>query len=386
MCKEQAENPPAEMRTEMRTAKQSRNKTTRSLMQLNLRFLMLAFMLELTACAVHFSGGGAEPSAPPYLLYHILLPSAINFVLYIGGGALLSRKSAGPMLLQYVPVVLCALLCFNISLWHSDYILCRALFLVPVFLTVIFTDKKMTRLITLLSLVLLALSDAAALLLRAERPRPEALSCLFWIVSGLCIFIFAYSSSLVIIDSIQKKNKKIEESMDIRNRLAEELNHDHLTGLLSLGAYEKLMIDYTAEAETNGTPLCMAIIDIDHFKKVNDNYGHAQGNVVLVALAELLQRHCAGSETVARYGGEEFVIFFPNTDVAVAFARLDEMRRAFGELAFDFLPEGARITFSAGLASYPGNKYSNAFFFELADKALYEAKDAGRNCIRVQKI
>lgn len=369
----------------MQPVKQKWNKTTRSLMKLNLQFLAIIFILELAACAVNF-GGGADGSVLSYGLLHVLLPSAINLALYIGGRAILQQKSANSAFLQYVPIVLCVLLCFNISVWHSTYILSKALFLVPIFLTVIFTDKKMSRLITLLVLMLLVFSDLLTLFLRPDRPKVLTASYLFWIVLGFCIFVFAYSSSLVIIDSIQKKNKKIEESMDIRNKLTEELKHDHLTGLLSLGAYEKLMIDYTTEAETNQTPLCMAIIDIDNFKKVNDNYGHAQGNVVLVALSEVLQKHCTGKEAVARYGGEEFVIFFPNTDVAVAFARLDEMRKAFEALTFDFLPEGTHITFSTGLASYPGDKYSNAFFFELADKALYEAKGSGKNCIRVQKI
>lgn len=370
----------------MRPVKEKWNKTTRSLMKLNLQFLAIVFILELAACAVYFWDGGTAGSAISYCLLHVLLPSVINLALYIGGRAILQQKSANPVFLQYVPVVLCMLLCFNISVWHSSYILCRAIFLVPIFLTVIFTDRKMSRLITLLVLVLLILSDLLTLLMRSDRPEALTASCLFWIVLGFCIYLFAYSSSLVIIDSIQKKNKKIEESMDIRNKLTEELKHDNLTGLFNLGAYEKLMIDYTAEAETNQTPLCMAIIDIDNFKRVNDNYGHAQGNVVLIALSELLQKHCTEKEAVARYGGEEFVIFFPNTDVAVAFARLDEMRKAFEALTFDFLPAGAHITFSTGLASYPGSKYSNAFFFELADKALYEAKGSGKNCIRVQKL
>ncbi len=370
----------------MRPTNQKWNKTTRSLMKLNLELIILVFLSALAACAIHFADGTAAGSIFMFCLQHAVLPGFVGLLLYLCATVLLHKKSANAAFLRYVPVILCLLLCFNISIWYADYSFYDAVFLFPLFLTVIFTDKRMSRLVMLFSLALLLLSDLFGLFFRSGDAAPVTGISIFRLVLSLCIYVFAYMLALVIIDSIAKKDKKIEESMDMRNKLAEELKHDHLTGLYSLGTYEKLMIDFTAEAEANRTPLCMAIIDIDNFKKVNDNYGHAQGNVVLVALSELLQNHCTGREAVARYGGEEFVIFFPNTNIAVAFTKLDEMRRAFASLTFDFLPEGKHITFSTGLAAYPGNKYSNEFFFELADKAMYEAKDSGKNRICVQTV
>lgn len=370
----------------MRPTNQKWNKTTRSLMKLNLELIILVFFSALAACAIRFADGTATGSIVLYCLRHAALPGLVGLLLYLAAAVLLRQKSANAAFLQYVPVILCLLLCFHISIWYADYPFYDAVYLFPLFLTVIFTDKKMSRLVMLLSLVLLTLSDLLGLFLLPRDAAPVTGSSVFRLVLSLCVYVFAYMAARVIIDSIAGRDKKIEESMDLRNKLAEELKHDHLTGLYSLGTYEKLMIDFTTEAETNHTPLCMAIIDIDNFKKVNDNYGHAQGNVVLVALSELLQSHCTGREAVARYGGEEFVIFFPNTSVAVAFTKLDEMRKAFGALTFDFLPEGRHITFSTGLAAYPGNKYSNEFFFELADKAMYEAKNSGKNRICVQTV
>lgn len=362
------------------------DKTTRSLMKLNVTFIILVFLSALAACAIRLGDQNAGASVPSFFLRFAALPAISGFLLYLGGHALLRQHGANARLLQYGPVLLCLLLCFNVSLWYPDNSFCTAVFLFPLFLTVIFSDKRMSRLVTLCAVFLLALSDLLSLLFAADGATALTAAYIFRFVVSLCIYISAYMAACVIIESIASRDRKIEENIDLRNKLAEELRHDHLTGLYSVGTYEKLMIDFTVEAEANHTPLCMAVIDIDNFKNVNDNYGHAQGNVVLVALSELLQRHCSGREAVARYGGEEFVIFFPNTDVAVAFTKLDEMRKAFASLSFDFLPEGKHITFSTGLAAYPGNKYSNAFFFELADKAMYEAKDSGKNCICVQRV
>lgn len=361
------------------------NKTTRSLMQLNARFVMLVFLSALVSCAIHFRNSDADGSALIYCLRHAVLPALTGILLYLGGCVLLRSHGTSTRALQYIPIVLCLLLCFNASLWYPNESFCTAVFLFPLFLTVIFSDKKMSRLVTLLAVLLMVISDMCSLL-RADTGTVVTATYIFRAVLGLCIYASAYMTACVIIQSVASKDKKIAENIDLRNKLTEELKHDHLTGLYSLGTYEKLMIDFTVEAEANHTPLSMAIIDIDNFKHVNDTYGHAQGNVVLVALSELLQRHCSGREAVARYGGEEFVIFFPNTDVAVAYTKLDEMRKAFAALTFDFLPEGRHITFSTGLAAYPGNKYSNQFFFELADKAMYEAKNSGKNCIHVERV
>lgn len=362
------------------------DKTTRTLMKLNVTFIILVFLSALAACAIRLREHSAGASAPAFLLRFAVLPAISGFLLYLVGHALLRLHGANIRLLQYVPVFLCLLLCFNVSLWYSDNSFCTAVFLFPLFLTVIFSDKRMSRLVTLCAVILLALSDLLPLLFDADDATTVTVSYIFRFVISLCIYVSAYMTACVIIESIASRDKKIEENIDMRNKLAEELKYDHLTGLYSLGTFEKLMIDFTVEAEANHAPLSMAIIDIDNFKKVNDNYGHAQGNVVLVALSELLQGHCSGREAVARYGGEEFVIFFPNTDIAVAFTKLDEMRKAFAALSFDFLPEGNHITFSAGLAAYPGSKCSNAFFFELADKAMYEAKSSGKNRICVQRV
>lgn len=361
------------------------NKTTRSLMQLNARFIILVFLSALVSCAIHLMGESTDGHAFLYCMHHAILPALSGLLLYLCGHLLLQSHGANPKVLQYVPIILCLLLCFNASLWYPNESFCTAVFLFPLFLTVIFSDRKMSRLVTMLAVLLLLISNMLSLFRTGTGTGITATS-IFRLVLSLCIYASAYMTACVIIESIASKDKKIEENIDMRNKLAEELKHDHLTGLYSHGTYEKLMIDFTVEAEANHTPLSMAIIDIDNFKHVNDTYGHAQGNVVLVALSGLLQRHCSGREAVARYGGEEFVIFFPNTDVAVAFTKLDEMRKAFSALSFDFLPEGGHITFSTGLAAYPGNKYSNAFFFELADKAMYEAKSSGKNCIRVQRV
>lgn len=359
------------------------SKWTSTLMQLNLLFIFSVFVLEIIFTVYDAISGDSFWNLFPEALF-ALLPSVINLVLYLLGCFFLRIDDPTYRIVRYTPILVSLLCCTNLASWYNIYPVCKAIFLIPVFITVIFTNKRMTAFITLLAMLLLAGSDCLiAFLKNGSSGFPDS-AMLPELLLNVCILLAAFMVARVIIDCMMEKNTVITEGLDTKNRLTEELKRDHLTGLYNLSTYETLMNEYTFEAWSNHTPLCMAIIDIDNFKKVNDNYGHAQGNAVLIALAKLLQKYCSNGEAAARYGGEEFIIFFPNTGLATASVKLNTIRQAFSEIEFSFLPPGEHITFSSGLAPYPGNEYSNSYFFELADKALYRAKASGKNCVIVE--
>lgn len=125
-------------------------------------------------------------------------------------------------------------------------------------------------------------------------------------------------------------------------------------------------------------PLSLAVLDIDFFKRVNDCYGHKAGDRVLQLVAKALQDRLRQTDFIARFGGEEFVVLFPETSADVAKEVLDGLRAHIRELPFHFRGEPVSVTFSAGVAGFEPDDQADSVF-DRADKALYQAKDAGRD-------
>lgn len=131
-------------------------------------------------------------------------------------------------------------------------------------------------------------------------------------------------------------------------------------------------------------PLSVVFVDLDYFKKINDTHGHAAGDVVLGRVADALQRTCRNADLLARFGGEEFVIALPETDAENGLRFAERLRRVIEELCIQ-LGDGRelKVTVSAGLAAFPAHANSEDELVAAADAALYDAKRAGRNRIRL---
>ncbi len=126
--------------------------------------------------------------------------------------------------------------------------------------------------------------------------------------------------------------------------------------------------------------LSIVILDIDHFKRVNDTYGHDTGDYVLRRITELIKENIRVTDILARYGGEEFVIILPETDVKGASRQIERMRKTIEKTSFDGV---GNLTISAGITGYTGGDGCKSMITR-ADKALYLAKEEGRNRVRVR--
>lgn len=153
---------------------------------------------------------------------------------------------------------------------------------------------------------------------------------------------------------------------------------DSLTGLLNHTTIKAQLDTQLARIKRLGGALSFAMLDIDHFKAVNDTYGHPTGDRVIRSLSRLLQQRLRRSDVVGRYGGEEFAVIFNDTDGAAAVKVLDEIRRDFGLIRHRHEKGEFSVTISAGVSGYPAINDA-ATLNEAADKALYEAKNGGRN-------
>jgi diguanylate cyclase (GGDEF)-like protein len=153
---------------------------------------------------------------------------------------------------------------------------------------------------------------------------------------------------------------------------------DQLTKLPNRIAYEEKAQFEVQQAKINGTPLCIGIIDIDNFKKINDAYGHSVGDKTLQVIAKHIRQYLPKEDFVARWGGEEFVMLLPNSNVEEAFAKVEIMRKKISALPFKFKDQRVTVTLSCGLCQITQESTLEEAF-EKADSFLFRAKDAGRN-------
>jgi diguanylate cyclase (GGDEF)-like protein len=162
-----------------------------------------------------------------------------------------------------------------------------------------------------------------------------------------------------------------------RKRLSSLANEDKLTGLYNRQHFDKVSKSEFSNVKKTGQPLSVLFVDIDHFKKVNDTYGHKKGDEVLKVVSQLVQISCRKSDFVARYGGEEIVVLLPNTVSRDAVKVAKDINTIIKKQTVRLV--AIPVTVSIGVATYPGDGSSIAGVIDCADKALYQAKSAGRN-------
>lgn len=185
-----------------------------------------------------------------------------------------------------------------------------------------------------------------------------------------------------LIEDLQRQVLALNEEKERLYRILEEKNaillRDPLTGVGNRLAYQERLQQEFQRWRRFGTPLSLLIWDLDHFKRINDEHGHAMGDAVLRRVARQLAGRARSTDFVARYGGEEFVMLLPGADLQAAWKVADGIRSSIARFGFDRAGLHLPITISCGVASFaPGD--SPRTVFQRADLALYRAKREGRN-------
>lgn len=184
------------------------------------------------------------------------------------------------------------------------------------------------------------------------------------------------------IETMTRKLQDLEtETETLRTKLKIEHDKalcDSLTGLPNRPAYNARVEMEISRWRRYQTPLALAIWDIDHFKRINDTYGHKAGDKTLALVGQLLFNNCRESDFVARYGGEEFVMLMPNTRAAQALEMAEDIREMIQNCGFNFNGEDINLTLCGGISEFKeGDQHDDAFV--RADQALYQCKQQGRN-------
>jgi diguanylate cyclase (GGDEF)-like protein len=176
-------------------------------------------------------------------------------------------------------------------------------------------------------------------------------------------------------EKLSEKNRQLEASL----RQIEELaSHDQLTGVFNRGNLLKLLENELRRSERTGESFCFAMLDLDHFKDVNDTYGHPVGDQVLRKVCEIAMQCVRAVDGVGRMGGEEFGILLPSTSLDNGRVSLERVREAVSSYDWNVIAPGLSVHLSAGVAEYAlGDTLQT--IAKRADDALYRAKHTGRN-------
>ncbi|MFN8412734.1 MAG: diguanylate cyclase [Anaerolineales bacterium] len=184
-------------------------------------------------------------------------------------------------------------------------------------------------------------------------------------------------------NDLQNANNRMQiqmkEIISLQDKLREQAIRDPLTDLYNRRILEEVLDREVAHAQRSGKNFCVAMIDVDNFKLLNDRHGHAAGDMVLRSLAKILEYNTRRGDISCRYGGEEFAVLLPNATMEGALKRAQQWRRAFQMLHQSFNGQELQATLSIGIASYPQHGLTGQEVMEAADKALYVSKRKGKN-------
>jgi diguanylate cyclase len=176
-----------------------------------------------------------------------------------------------------------------------------------------------------------------------------------------------------------------QEASGFREHLEEQRQKaliDPLTGLPNRAAWSERLEHEIGQWQQHGNTLLLAMLDLDHFKRINDNYGHLAGDKVLKIIATVLRKRLRGTDFIARFGGEEFVLLLPSTVPATGLKLLEHLRASIEACPFHFKGERVTITISMGMTAFKPGEHSD-LVLKRADQALYRAKNAGRNRVEL---
>lgn len=184
-------------------------------------------------------------------------------------------------------------------------------------------------------------------------------------------------------EALRQKERALQRQLDdnhiLQQQLQEQANRDPLTGLFNRRYLDATMARELTRCQRESQPLSLLVMDIDHFKRINDEHGHPAGDEVLRQVAQLLARRARSSDVVCRYGGEEYVALLPNMTAHKALVRAEEYRSLLQAMPIAFEGKELHVTLSIGIASFPKHGSTVHDLIHVADAALYQAKQAGRN-------
>lgn len=306
-------------------------------------------------------------------IQHIVIPTLIDAVSLSLSAYLLNKENISMEKKNWVVSLLMFLLMATLSTIHSSTLPFILLPCITIVATAIFAEYRITITITFLTLISIVIGNIRI------REAYDMSAGVF--VSNLFLAILIAIGFCAITNVINMHTKEllasINDSYHRQKNLSRELKKDPLTGLYNRRSFEESLETEINRVKENGEKAYIAIFDIDHFKNVNDTYGHSNGDVVIKALCKMIKEKSKDYGLAFRYGGEEFVVLFSNIELPKVINVVEDIRTEFRCYYFQFMNKDG-LTVSCGIAEYAMGEDAKAWF-NRADTSLYKAKEAGRN-------
>lgn len=327
------------------------------------------------AAAAHAATVGMMLPFGPQILTIVTFPAHLIFYVLVRSGVTRHWRDPGLMVLQNLYALLAISFAY-ITLDPSE----RGMVLVLIALVIVFgMYTHAPRLSVMNGVLAMVLLGAAMGVLSSVDPTyyPPQLELLrFGVMLGsLPVLIFTAYLISSWRQRLSTQRRELQQALDQVQQLA---TRDALTGLYNRRHMQEKLAYAAQRFQRYGERFTVALIDLDHFKRINDEHGHVVGDQALMAFASAASMVLRDTDTLARWGGEEFLFLMPNTSPQKATIALDRVRDALASVTVSQVAPQLRLRFSAGLALCLGQKGTDATL-ERADQALYQAKSAGRH-------
>lgn len=357
-----------------RTVDDGQQKWRRAVFAINLVCMAMILVTELIMFFVFECQGLRTQPLGEYLYRYLFLPTALDGIILAAGIFFMRICGRKPEILNYIPLVQMVFICFMLSTIHYMFTAMFCTFCFPIFVSVIFNDRKLTRFVTILDFVLLTAAQFLGPWFTEIVDSYQFANYLVTVAILLCANILCD----LLLQYQKQKNRKIEVMYRNRMEMLEQMKYDQKTGLHGHTSFQTGLKKLVDEAELRKRP-AVAVLDIDDFKKVNDTYGHNAGDLVLFEVAARIMEKEAPRICACRWGGEEFLILSTGEG---AYQRLvgiiNELVQKIRNDDHVYENQVIKITISAGISVWEkGEKIEHTI--SRADQYLYEAKKAGKN-------
>lgn len=342
--------------------------------------IFLIFIIEVLVAVLMIHEQLLDVNQTPleYSLSYIVLPTLINIECAALYHYIEYKTAFSESKKNYFLIIVFNTFCLSTSLIHNALPFISLSFILPIFLSAIFGNKKMTNRSFWMSFASYLISSAVGIYYTHQLTTMIYLNYFAGAILVCAGYLIAKNTIIY-----QKKNHDVLISFNEQQKIMiEQLKKDSLTQLYNHNTFYNVLNEQIQKNQHSYEPLVLAIIDIDNFKRVNDTFGHVSGDKVLLALSDLMKRYKDDHMMLARYGGEEFCILFEKTSLREAYRMMEEMRLEFSHMEFTEMP-ATRITFSVGLVELTSQNDNAVSLVEKADMAMYQSKKDGKNKITV---
>ncbi len=308
-----------------------------------------------------------------YLWLNVVTPICINVAAHFVARGINRSNAAKPRQKNASVIYGAFVTAFVVSMFHRDYTVALCAFVFPIILSAMYNDKK---LLTQSFWLAMACLSATVVVMYMENKLDLTKSINVIILYGFVAI--SYLSGVISIKFSGRSFSVIEEQAIANSDLETKIELDPMTQLYNHKAFYGKLDFAINKSKEEKIDCCLAMIDIDDFKRVNDTYGHDAGDVVLINVANILKECCDDSDIVCRYGGEEFAVIFIGKTIEEATKNIERALNEFSSYKFDFT--NSSLTFSCGIANFRENETGNELFAR-ADEYLYKSKNNGKNQI-----